>query len=57
MITRIPVMVLHSFKAYSSKLAYMINTLIQLYDHKEHYEFSFGPFGSDIPYDWTLKQG
>jgi hypothetical protein len=57
MITRIPVMVLHSFKACHSGLAHIINTVIQPYDHKEHYEFSIGPFDSDIPYASPLKHG
>ena len=57
MIIRIPVMVLHSFKVCRSELAYIINTVIQPYDHKEHYEFSIGPFDSDTPYDSPLKHG
>jgi len=57
MIIRIPVTVVHSFKACRSELAHIINTVIQPYDHKEHYEFSIGPFDSDIPYDSSLKHG
>ncbi len=57
MIIRIPVMALHSSKACRSELAHIINTAIQPYDHKEHYKFSIGAFGSDIPYDSSLNHG
>jgi hypothetical protein len=57
MIIRIPIMVLHSFKACRSELVHMINTAIQPYDHKDRYEFIIGPFDSDIPYNSPLKHG
>jgi dTDP-4-dehydrorhamnose 3,5-epimerase len=53
----IPRLVIHGFKAYGSKPAYVVNTVTEPYDHKEPDEFRVDPFDNDIPYDWALKQG
>jgi dTDP-4-dehydrorhamnose 3,5-epimerase len=57
LLIHIPRLVLHGFKAYGSKPAYVVNTVTEPYDHKEPDEFRVDPFDNDIPYDWALKQG
>ena len=53
----IPRLVLHGFKAYGAEPAYVVNTVTELYNHKQPDEFRIDPFDNEIPYDWSLKQG
>lgn len=53
----IPPGVWHGLKAYGSEPAYLVNTVTEPYNHEEPDEFRSDPFGNDIPYDWSLKQG
>jgi len=53
----IPRLVIHGFKAYGAKPAYVVNTVTEPYNYKEPDEFRIDPFDNDIPYNWALKQG
>lgn len=54
---QIPSQVLHGFKAIGTEEAIIINTVTEPYNYQEPDEFRIAPHSSDIPYDWSLKEG
>ena len=53
----IPKHVWHGFKCVSDCEAMIINTVTECYDYEEPDEYRKPAHGSDIPYDWSRKDG
>lgn len=53
----IPPLVYHGFKCISEEEAIIINCPTEVYNYKEPDEFRLPAHGSEIPYDWTRKDG
>jgi dTDP-4-dehydrorhamnose 3,5-epimerase len=53
----IPKYVWHGFKCISDHEAMIVNTVTECYDHENPDEYRKPPHGSDIPYDWSRKDG
>lgn len=53
----IPRLVWHGFKCISEEECIIINTVTECYNYKNPDEYRKPPHGSDIPYDWTRKDG
>ena len=54
---QIPPLVYHGFKCISEYEAIMINCPTEVYNHNDPDEFRIDPHGSDIPYDWSRREG
>lgn len=54
---QIPPLVYHGFKCISDHEAVVVNVPSELYNYKEPDEYRVDPHGSDIPYDWSRKDG
>lgn len=53
----IPRCIWHGFKCISEKEAMVINIVTECYNHKTPDEYRKSTHGSDIPYDWSRKDG
>ncbi|MDH4212233.1 MAG: dTDP-4-dehydrorhamnose 3,5-epimerase family protein [candidate division WOR-3 bacterium] len=53
----IPRNVWHGFKCVSSSEAMIVNVVTEGYDYKKPDEYRKPAHGSDIPYDWSRKDG
>jgi dTDP-4-dehydrorhamnose 3,5-epimerase len=53
----IPPLVLHGMKGIGSEPAYLINVPTEHYAHGDPDEHRVAPHGSEVPYDWGLKDG
>ena len=53
----IPPGVYHGFKCVSDEEAIVVNTPTEVYNYGEPDEYRLDPHGSDIPYDWSRKDG
>ena len=53
----IPKFIWHGFKCISEEEAMIINIVTECYNYKEPDEYRKHPHGSDIPYDWSRKDG
>lgn len=53
----IPKHVWHGFKCVSDCEAMIINTVTECYDYEKPDEYRKPAHGSDIPYDWSRKDG
>jgi dTDP-4-dehydrorhamnose 3,5-epimerase len=53
----IPKFVWHGFKCISDQEAMIINTVTECYSYENPDEYRKPPHGSDIPYDWSRKDG
>jgi len=56
-LVRIPPGVQHGWKCVSTKQAYILNVVSQMYNYAEPDEFRTDPHDNQIPYDWTRKDG
>ena len=56
-LVHIPRKIWHGFKCISDNEATIINLVTECYNHKEPDEYRKPPHGSNIPYDWTRKDG
>ena len=54
---QIPPHVHHGFKCISETEAIIINCCTELYNYKEPDEYRMPAHGSEIPYDWSRKDG
>jgi dTDP-4-dehydrorhamnose 3,5-epimerase len=57
MLLQIPAFVYHGFKCISDQEAMVINIPTECYDYKEPDEYRLPPHGTEIPYDWSRKDG
>ena len=57
LLIQIPNMVVHGFKCISQDEALVINCPTEKYDYNSPDEFRISPYKSDIPYDWSIKEG
>jgi dTDP-4-dehydrorhamnose 3,5-epimerase len=53
----IPKLVWHGFKCISEEEAVIVNIVTECYNYKQPDEYRKPPHGSDIPYDWSRKDG
>ena len=53
----IPNLVYHGFKCISDHEAMVINFTTETYDYQNPDEFRLDPHTTDIPYDWSRKDG
>ncbi len=53
----IPPVVCHGIKGVGTEPGYLINCPTEPYDYKNPDEYRIDPHGSDIPYDWSRKDG
>ena len=53
----IPKGVVHGFKGIGTQEAIIINTVTEPYNYQSPDEYRIEPHGSEIPYDWGLKDG
>ena len=56
-LVHIPPLVYHGFKCISEEDAIVVNTTTDVYDYKNPDEFRLPAHGSEIPYDWSRKDG
>jgi len=56
-LTRIPPLVYHGFKAIGGETAYVINMPTEPYDYEKPDEFRLPPETKEITYDWGLAPG
>lgn len=56
-LVQIPPMVYHGFKCISEKEAMVINAVTHPYNSAEPDEFRIDAHSTEIPYDWTRKDG
>jgi dTDP-4-dehydrorhamnose 3,5-epimerase len=56
-LVHIPRGVVHGFKAIGIEEAFIVNTVTEPYSYSEPDEFRIAPHGSEIPYDWSQKDG
>lgn len=54
---QIPPLVYHGFKCVSDYEAIVVNTPTEVYVYDDPDEFRVDPHESDIPYDWSRKDG
>ena len=54
---RIPPGVCHGMKCIGTTPAHMINVPNQAYNYDQPDEYRFPPHGTEIPYDWSQKDG
>ncbi|MDI6753967.1 MAG: dTDP-4-dehydrorhamnose 3,5-epimerase family protein [Thermodesulfobacteriota bacterium] len=54
---QIPPLVFHGFKGISENEAIVINIPTEVYSYKDPDEYRLEPHGSEIPYDWSRKDG
>ena len=54
---QIPPLVYHGFKCISDTEAMIVNCCTEMYNRAEPDEYRLPPHGSDIPYDWSRKDG
>lgn len=57
MIVHIPHGVVHGFKGVGMEDAIIVNTVTEVYNYKNPDEFKIEPHNSEIPYDWSRKDG
>jgi dTDP-4-dehydrorhamnose 3,5-epimerase len=57
MLVHIPRGVAHGFKGVGTEEALIINLVTEPYDYDNPDECRLDPYRSDIPYDWTRKDG
>jgi dTDP-4-dehydrorhamnose 3,5-epimerase len=57
MLLQIPAFVYHGFKCISDEEAMVINIPTKVYDYKDPDEFRLPAHGSEIPYNWSRKDG
>lgn len=53
----IPKLIWHGFKCISEQEAIIINIVTECYNYDKPDEYRKPPHGSDIPYDWSRKDG
>jgi dTDP-4-dehydrorhamnose 3,5-epimerase len=53
----IPRFVWHGFKCISDNEAMIVNVVTECYNYDKPDEYRKSPHGSDIPYDWSRKDG
>lgn len=53
----IPKLIWHGFKCISNTEAMIMNIVTECYNYKNPDEYRKPPHGSDIPYDWSRKDG
>ncbi len=53
----IPKLLWHGFKCISEKEAMIINVVTECYNYQQPDEYRKPAHGSDIPYDWSRKDG
>jgi len=53
----IPMFVWHGFKCISDREAMIVNVVTECYNYDNPDEYRKPPHGSDIPYDWSRKDG
>jgi dTDP-4-dehydrorhamnose 3,5-epimerase len=53
----IPKFVWHGFKCISAREAMIVNIVTECYNYERPDEYRKPPHDSDIPYDWTRKDG
>lgn len=53
----IPPGVLHGMKGIGTEPAFLINTPTHVYNYAEPDEYRVDPHDSDVPYDWSRKDG
>ncbi|UCG57739.1 MAG: dTDP-4-dehydrorhamnose 3,5-epimerase family protein [Phycisphaerales bacterium] len=54
---RIPPGVLHGWMCVGQTEAYVVNTVSEMYNYDDPDEFRVDPHDTNIPYDWTRKDG
>jgi dTDP-4-dehydrorhamnose 3,5-epimerase len=57
LLLQIPALVYHGFKCVSAEEAIVINCPTELYNYQEPDEFRLPAHGSEIPYDWSRRDG
>jgi dTDP-4-dehydrorhamnose 3,5-epimerase len=57
MLLQIPAFVYHGFKCISNQEAMVINIPTECYTYQEPDEFRLPAHGTEIPYDWSRKDG
>ena len=53
----IPKLIWHGFKCISEQEAMIVNIVTECYNYETPDEYRKPPHGSDIPYDWSRKDG
>jgi dTDP-4-dehydrorhamnose 3,5-epimerase len=53
----IPRGVVHGFKGISLEEVLIINLVTEAYNYEKPDEFRLDPNGTEVPYDWTRKDG
>ena len=56
-LVHVPAGVLHGFKGLGTAEALVLNCPTEPYNPKQPDEFRLPPHGSEVPYDWTTKDG
>ena len=57
LLLKIPPGVCHGMKCVGPEAAYMINVPDRPYDYERPDEYRLAPHGSEIPYDWSRRDG
>jgi dTDP-4-dehydrorhamnose 3,5-epimerase len=57
LLLQIPPMVFHGFKCIGEEEAIVVNCPTEVYNYKEPDEYRLPAHGSEIPYDWSRKDG
>jgi dTDP-4-dehydrorhamnose 3,5-epimerase len=57
LLVNIPVGVVHGFKGIGLEEAMIINVVTEPYDYQNPDEYRIDPHSTEIPYDWTRKDG
>lgn len=57
LLVHIPRLIWHGFKCISDGEAMIVNIVTRCYNYEQPDEYRKPPHGSDIPYDWTRKDG
>ena len=57
LLLHIPKLIWHGFKCIDETEAMIVNVVTECYNYKTPDEYRKPPHGSDIPYDWSRKDG
>ena len=57
LLLQIPPLVYHGFKCIGEEEAILINCPTETYNYREPDEYRLPPHGTEIPYDWSRKDG
>ena len=57
MLVKIPLLVVHGYKAVGDRMSAIVNFPTELYNYQDPDEFRIPYNSPDIPYDWDLRMG